>query len=155
MNAYGQRAMNHWRTYLPTRYAQIPDPQTFFTDLGEQVQELVTELSATLEAQQDLSRDYLTRVGQLRMCRTRAEEAVLTEMVLLPAEDPQETPASSSSTWEVGLLPDDPRIDQDGMPTDRSHPLWQDLSDDSLNPQEFQTRAEAWRAQIRASTTSR
>ena len=27
MNHYGAQAMTHWRTYLPTRFAQITDPE--------------------------------------------------------------------------------------------------------------------------------
>ena len=35
MNPYGAQARQHWQTHLPERFAQIQDPETFFTDLGE------------------------------------------------------------------------------------------------------------------------
>jgi hypothetical protein len=46
MNHYGAQAMRHWRSHLPTRFAQITDPETFFTDLGEQVE---TEVEGFVE----------------------------------------------------------------------------------------------------------
>jgi len=35
MNRYGRLAMDHMANWLPSRYRQIEDPQTYFADLGE------------------------------------------------------------------------------------------------------------------------
>ena len=35
VNHYGAKARDHWRKHLPGRLAQIPDPEAFFTQLGE------------------------------------------------------------------------------------------------------------------------
>ena len=48
MNHYGAQAMRHWQSHLPTRFTQITDPETFFTELGEQVETEVEELTFQL-----------------------------------------------------------------------------------------------------------
>lgn len=45
MNPYGAKARNHWKKWLPKRYSQIEDPETFFSNLGEEIEGQVEELS--------------------------------------------------------------------------------------------------------------
>ena len=35
MNRYGLMAQKHWVRWLPARYAQIEDPGSFFSELGD------------------------------------------------------------------------------------------------------------------------
>src|SRR5664279_879393 len=49
MNVYGQRAMEHWRRWLPARYAAIQDPEAFFSTLGLQAESQVLDLAEQLE----------------------------------------------------------------------------------------------------------
>ncbi len=86
MNTYGRLAQTHWSRWLPTRYAQIPDPESFFTDLGEQIQEQVITTADAISSQQPPEREYLARAGQLNMARLVAEEQVMGEMAYLGSE---------------------------------------------------------------------
>lgn len=139
MNEYGRQAMAYWRSRLPTRFSQIPDPETFFTDLGEQVASQMVDVASALDAQETPETDYLARVGQLENSKSRAREIVMAELVFLPAE-----------TSEGEELIDSPLIDPTGMPVDLDHPLWKDLEDDTVSTQEFLERAAAWATQVRA-----
>lgn len=113
MNKYGSRAMTHWRRWLPTRYAAIPNPEEFFEDLGHQVQAEIVQLSTQLAGEDPRDAGYLDKVGRLNMARTQAEEIVLRERVLLepePGADPEanEDPAPSDPTdgW-IPLIEDE------------------------------------------------
>lgn len=143
MNKYGVRAKAHWEKYLPARTAALEDPQEFFTNLGEQVSDLVTATVEDLEvqhAQQIKEADYLTRVGLLTTLQQQAEEIALAELVLLPSESPEE--------WadpEMEYLEERARVmNYEGMPVDRDHRLWQMMEDDSVSLLEFRAAAEKW-----------
>ncbi|GAY07937.1 hypothetical protein [Pseudonocardia sp. N23] len=86
MNRYAQQAMSHWRRWLPQRYVSIPQPERFFTELGEQVESQIIELTQTLAGDDPPGEGYMSKLGRLNMARLQAEEIVLGELVLLPAE---------------------------------------------------------------------
>ena len=44
MNRFGQMAIDHNRQHRPDAYSQIPDPDTFFTQVGEEIAAEVTQL---------------------------------------------------------------------------------------------------------------
>ncbi|HWL43143.1 MAG TPA: hypothetical protein VNQ73_09375 [Ilumatobacter sp.] len=44
MNHYGQLLQSQHRIARPSEHAMIADPETFFTEIGEQVQSEITEL---------------------------------------------------------------------------------------------------------------
>lgn len=143
MNKYGRLAQTHWSRWLPTRYAQIPDPESFFTDLGEQIQEQVIEVADAMSSQQAPEQQYLARVGQLNMARLAAEEQVMAEMAYLSPElpespDPQAPPNQPS-----------PVVDAQGMPTDRDHPLWEAEHDPEISPEQYRTMLRAFHQQVR------
>ena len=87
INKYGAMAQSHWRMWLPNRYAQIEDPSSFFSALGTQVSDQIAALELDLAGPDRPDEDFLTRVGRRNMARLQAEEMVLRELVLLPAED--------------------------------------------------------------------
>jgi len=89
MNPYGGRARRHWQEHLPSRYQQISDPEAFFSDLGEQIEQQVQQLAAALAGPDPLEENYLEKVGRLNMARLRAEEQVLREMLPEPENDPE------------------------------------------------------------------
>ena len=37
MNEYGAMARDHYRRWRPASYAEITDPESYFTDLGDRV----------------------------------------------------------------------------------------------------------------------
>ena len=96
---YGRRAMEHWRRWLPARYATIQDPEAFFSTLGLQAESQVLDLTEQLEGPDLPGEGYLEKVGRLNMARMQAEELVLREVILLEPEkadtdDDQEDPNS-------------------------------------------------------------
>ena len=98
---YGRRAMEHWRRWLPARYATIQDPEAFFSTLGLQAESQVLDLAEQLEGPDLPGEGYLEKVGRLNMARMQAEELVLREVILLEPEpgtaqtdDDQEDPNS-------------------------------------------------------------
>ena len=86
MNRYGLMAQQHWARWLPGRYAQIQDPGSFFTDLGQRVAERVDQLALRLAGDDQPGEGYLGKAGRLGQARHQAEEIVLAEMVLLDPE---------------------------------------------------------------------
>ena len=86
MNVYGERAMEHWRRWLPARYATIQDPEAFFSTLGSQAESQVLDLAEQLEGPDLPGEGYLEKVGRLNMARMQAEELVLREVILLEPE---------------------------------------------------------------------
>jgi hypothetical protein len=83
MNPFGQRAMAHWQRWLPNRYSQIENPETFFEDLGTEVEQQIVDVSQAMAGDDPPEEGFLEKVGRLRMARFMAEEQVLREMVLL------------------------------------------------------------------------
>jgi hypothetical protein len=130
MNHYGTQAQQHWREWLPTRYSQIPDPMTFFTQLGLQVAEQVSQLSLHLAGEDTPGEGYLAKMGRLNSARMRAEEIVLREEVLLEPEPElaqqleqhedleEEDPTAPSTSASGGWAP---------VVEDPTHPYWQNV----------------------------
>ena len=86
MNQYGEMARRHWARWLPDRFAAIENPETFFTHLGEEAEQKITALAWDLAGDDTAGEGYLTKAGRLGEARHRAEQIVLTEMILLPPE---------------------------------------------------------------------
>lgn len=81
MNKYGAQAQKYWMTQLPSRYAELDDPQEFFTELGEELEAEIVDYQTAMERQLDPELPYLEKVAHLRMIQKRAEELVFTEVV--------------------------------------------------------------------------
>lgn len=143
MNEYGQLAKTHWETVLTTRMQELEDPEGFFTQLGEQVQEQITETTLALEAQTQFSADYLTQVGQRNTLRAQAREMVLHDLVYLPPETPED---------DSPELAEDALVRSDGMPTDLTHPLWAASEDDTVTPEQFREQLTQWWATLETKT---
>lgn len=84
MNTYGLRAQRYYRRWAPLALAEITDPETFFTDLGEQIQGQVLQVSQEMESTLDPTVPYLERVAQLRAVQRDAEEVAMTDLVYGP-----------------------------------------------------------------------
>jgi hypothetical protein len=81
MNRYGTIARDHWQQHLPMAFRQIPDPEEFFTRLGEQMQLEVTALSRSMAGDDPGGETFLQKLGRLNMAELRAQEMVLREML--------------------------------------------------------------------------
>ena len=106
MNRYGRQAQEHWKIWRPNELSQIPNPETYFSNLGQEVQTQIEQLAAATAGADPGGEGYLAKLGRLRMARLTAEAQILHEMVLLPPEpehphgDPSEDrfPLSCTST---------------------------------------------------------
>lgn len=107
MNRYGLMARQHWERWLPRRYAQVSDPDQFFTDLGRQVAERVDQLALQFAGDDQPGEGYLGKAGRLGQARHQAEEIVLAEMVCWnrspgPRTTTRRRRASRYRQWQSG-----------------------------------------------------
>lgn len=121
MNQYGAMAQRHWARWLPERYAAISDPDSFFSNLGQEAATRIAGLAAELAGSDPPGEGYLVKVGRLNMARLQAEEVVLQELILLPPEPGADEDPDDQETPTAGLAE---------MPAviDRSHPLWEQVN---------------------------
>ena len=86
MNKYGLIAQDHWKTAAPNRYADLPNPEQYFEELGEQMLSQVDGLSVQLAGPDPAGETYLEKVGRLTMAKRQAEEIVLADLVWITPE---------------------------------------------------------------------
>ncbi|WP_445517308.1 hypothetical protein [Streptomyces sp. NEAU-174] len=88
MNRYGMEARAYWKRWLPKRYAALPDPIAFFTNLGEQAEQQVGDLwdQLILKDEAPAAESHEQRVGRLGLLKAQAEYEVLGELVRLTPE---------------------------------------------------------------------
>ena len=111
MNKYGQLARDHWKAVDPDRFAQIRDPQEFFTTLGETVESQIQDLQLQLAGPDPATPEQgLEKVGRLNMARMQAEEVVLADLVwirpahdeeIMESEDPGPEYLFNKAMWEA------------------------------------------------------
>lgn len=87
MNHHGAKALAHWNTFLPARLAQIPDPEAFFTLLGETAAAQIEQLAETLAALKPEAEGYLEEVARLETARKMAEAEVTRELILVDPDN--------------------------------------------------------------------
>lgn len=106
MNRYATTAMTYFRDHLPTRYAEIEDPEEYFRDLGEQIQDQVTELamSPELTGPDQPGEGFLAKSGRLNAARNRAEEIVLNELLYSQKPENEQTDLDEETTAYYGDL---------------------------------------------------
>ena len=119
MNRYGQIARKHWARWLPARYAAIKDPTSFFSDLGNQAEQRIDQLTDRLAGEDPPGEDYLAKAGRLGQARMQAEEIVLAELILLPPE-----PGTDEDQDQPPATQDRPRI------VTRDHPAWEQVAEE-------------------------
>jgi len=107
---YASRARSYYRDFLPGRYQQIPNPEHFFTDLGQRIENQVQTTERQLAGPDSPDEGFLQKVGRLNMARLRAAELVMAQEVYsIPPEIEQETEPdeeSEKTTAMLGLLND-------------------------------------------------
>jgi hypothetical protein len=90
MNRYGRQAETMWKQACPGRYAELDDPEAFFTGLGEQAMEMVAELEVRIAGPDVPGEAYLEKVGRLNAARNQAEEIARAEILAPPeTEEPE------------------------------------------------------------------
>lgn len=134
MNEYGQMALLHWKTHLPDRYKEIPNPQEHFAALGAEAQEKATRIEDEVFQALPTSQNYLETVALRNQARATAREMVLADLLPAPQESSDAPPSDPRDKW----------VDPEGMPVDRTHPLWAALEDETISPAEFQRLRTTW-----------
>jgi hypothetical protein len=86
MNQYGSIAKRHWQKWLPLRFSKIEDPDSFFSELGEEIQQRIEELSDAIAGNDPPGETYLQKLGRLNMAKQNAESQALKELALLEPE---------------------------------------------------------------------
>lgn len=86
MTQFAQMAQKHWQEHLPNRYAALPNPSEFFLQLGQEAESRFSSLWRGMAGPDRPGETYLEKVGRLNMARLRAQEQVLTEIVLIEPE---------------------------------------------------------------------
>jgi len=81
MNHYGAQAQKHWKQRRSAEYAQIEDPERYFTDLGNQIATEIERRRNTAELQTGAgqSTDFLANLQSLNSAASVADE-VMREM---------------------------------------------------------------------------
>jgi hypothetical protein len=94
MNEHGRHAMEIMKKHDPQTYAQIADPETHFSTLGEEMAERILDLSRQLAPKRTADQDTLEILGNMNMAKLRAREMVYQEMIYdgLPQEPEEMEP---------------------------------------------------------------
>ena len=148
MNRYGLMAQQHWERWLPGRYAAIEDPDSFFSDLGNQAEARIGSLAAELAGNDQPGEGFLAKAGRLGEARHRAEQIVLPEDVLLAPEPGADQDAGEPAAGS-GL---GPGVADSGGPGGVAAGSFRPSSQDDLAPSGAVSRA---RANLAALTTLR
>ena len=94
MNEHGRHAMETMKNHDPDTYAQIADPETYFSNLGEELQQAIWNLSEAMTPTRG-SEPPLEYIGLANMAKVRARGKVYQEMIYdsLPKEVEEMEPA--------------------------------------------------------------
>ena len=87
MNHYGVRAQEHWRTHLARQLADIPDPEAFFTLLGETAEREIEHRAEALAQLKPPADGYLEEMARLQTARQMAEMEVMRELILVDPDN--------------------------------------------------------------------
>lgn len=87
MNRYAATAMTYYRDHLPTRYAELDNPDDYFRDLGDRIQDQVADLTPKLAGPDQPDEGYLDKLGRLNAAKSQAEEIVLRDLVYSQAPE--------------------------------------------------------------------
>lgn len=118
MNTYGKFAQDTWKMLAPSQYALIPDPEAWFTDLGNQAETAVVDLMMQLEGPDIKGETYLEKVGRINAAKRQAEEIIRAEMLTPDAESQEEDPEEDeedSTLIHLQFRQEMNRIMQEGM----------------------------------------
>jgi len=130
MNQYATMALRHWRRFRPNQYAQIADPIRFFSELGSRVETGIADLAEALAGEDVPGETFLAKTGRLTAARQRAQEMILAEEVLVPAEPGTEM----DETDPEGEIEDQDEPEETGMPPAGMRTGWIPRVEDPTHP---------------------
>ena len=107
MSGYETRLRNHWLLHRSGELAGMTDPDSFFSDLSNQIRTQVEELAGQIAGPTRPGEKYQDRLGRLREARMSAESDVLRQV--MTTDEDRQAPWPAPSSWLTGELdPDDP-----------------------------------------------
>lgn len=87
MNKYGKFAQQAWQTLSPDRYAQLEDPNQFFSTLGEEAQNQMVLRWEQLQGPDVAGESTFQKIGRINAAKLQAEEIIRAEMLTPTPED--------------------------------------------------------------------
>ncbi|MET9778430.1 hypothetical protein ABZ023_29990 [Streptomyces sp. NPDC006367] len=114
MSNYALEAQAYWRRWLPHTHANFADPDTFYQQLGEDVQDrVITVWDALIEIHltPDIT-DHSKRAGLLQLLRREAEHTVMQALVQMPPEADTAQPHAEPTAHQARLTDFDTRLAQ-------------------------------------------
>lgn len=84
MNEYARFARNAWETLTPARFEALEDPNRFFSDLGEQAELRVDELTRQMQGPDSPQEGTFEKIGRINAAKMRAEGIVRKELLTPP-----------------------------------------------------------------------
>ena len=112
-NRWGTAAWIHMTRHLPERLAAIPDPASYFCELGDQADTEIALLASALTPPAAEGQSFATVLGRARMSRLMAEEQILAELTYpAPTTDLQDCPTDPTGAY----LGHDPQMSQAWTP---------------------------------------
>jgi hypothetical protein len=102
MNKYGALLMRQWKRADPQRFSEIPDPEAFFSQKGQELEQEISTLAQSLAGPDRPGESYMEKVARLSTARFNAESDLLRE-AMIPEPDDVETPLRAewrSVAWE-------------------------------------------------------
>ncbi|QDN54266.1 hypothetical protein [Streptomyces sp. S1D4-20] len=114
MTNYALEAQAYWRRWLPRTHANLTDPDFFYQQLGEDVQDrviVVWDALTAIHLTPDIT-DHSKRAGLLRLLRREAEHTVIQALVQLPPEADTARPGTEPAAHQTRLSEFDSRLAQ-------------------------------------------
>jgi hypothetical protein len=91
VNEYGARLMRQWKQADPERFQRIPDPETFFTEKGLELEREVQTLASALAGPDRPGETYEQKLARLQTARFNAESDLIRE-AMIPDPGDVDTP---------------------------------------------------------------
>jgi hypothetical protein len=77
--------MQHWQDTRPGQVQAMADPEAFFTQMGDDLEQAIEDLERKLAGTPPPQETYMQRVQRLTMARFEAESQILRGMLLTTA----------------------------------------------------------------------
>lgn len=89
MNMHGQHAMETMKNHDPKSFSEIQDPETYFSNLGKQIQNQIEILMTQYLPPRTPEQSTLDVLGGINMAKMRARGKVYQEMIYdsIPPEE--------------------------------------------------------------------
>lgn len=81
MNKYGRFAQQAWQELAPNRYAQLADPNQFFSMLGQEAENQMILRWEQLQGPDVAGETTFEKIGRISAAKLQAEEIIRAEML--------------------------------------------------------------------------